>query len=264
MKYKIFVCSSSGIEYISHSPLIRSIPLELKPSNIESYYENDLDFNLFYARAHLDKKMNLVVKKRTVEDIKNIILPYKNDETNIYILLSGFYNDDDCKELSSDKLFVFRYNLYGYTLAHMALMLEKSIKRKADYIYADLNYIKDNTFSLYLKPKNELEYFYDNDTKKEIISSLSNSLFSCIDQGNYNSKISNELYNNYLNRILSANKDNHFFIEYTNSNSLYLNYFLELLNNSFVDIPIDMIQISPSFSSLLNENAIGIGYIKKE
>lgn len=264
MKYKIFVCSSSGIEFISHSSSIKAIPLELKPSNIEKYYESDINSDLFYSRARLDKKMNLIVNKRSTSDIKNIISQYENEETNIYILLSGFYNEDDKNALSSDKVFVYQYNLYGYTLAKMAISLEKSIKRKADYIYADMNYIKDNTFVFYTNPKVDKEYFYNTNTKNEIINNLSNSLHSYIDQGKYNIKVTNTTYNEYLNKLLNENKESHFFIEYTSSNSLYIKYYLELLQNSFPDTSIDLIQISPSFSSLLNENAIGVGYIKKE
>lgn len=262
MKYKIFVCSSSGIEYLLHSSAIKSIPLELKTSNIEKYYESELDYNLFYSRAHLDKKMKLNVNKRTIDDIKDLISQYTNEETNIYILLSGFYNKDDAMALKNDNVFAFQYDLYGYVLSRMAITLEKSLKKNIDDLYLDMNSIKDRAFMIYSTPKKDMEFFYNDEKKKEISAIISNNLYSYIDKGIYNTKIINGSYNSYINRICSKEED--FIIEYTNSNSLYVKYFEEILINFFPEISIKKIQISPSFSFILNENAIGVGYIKNE
>ena len=160
MKYKIFVCSSSGIEFLLQSSAIKSIPLELKTSNIEKYYENELDYNLFYSRAHLDKKMKLNVNKRTIDDIKDLISQYTNEETNIYILLSGFYNKEDAMALKNDNVFAFQYDLYGYVLSRMAITLEKTLKKNIDDLYLDMNSIKDRTFMIYSTPKKDMEFFY--------------------------------------------------------------------------------------------------------
>ena len=140
MNYRIYVCSSSGINNISHPSTIKSIPLILEPSLLESYLENnELNIDMFYTRARFDKRFQRKVEKRSTEEINEIIKKDKMDNMKIYILLSKFYSFEDANLLSNDNVYAFSYDLYGNALMSMALSLNNSIMNNHENIFSDLN-----------------------------------------------------------------------------------------------------------------------------
>lgn len=266
MEYKIFVCSSSGIDLVSHSNTISSIPINLSPSNIESYKENvDLKSDYYYVRRLFDKKIDTKVEKQSTNSINEIINKYKNKEMDIYILLSGYYDDIDSQALSVDNVYAFNYNVYGYTLLSMALALDEALKNREENPFIKLHSRLNNSKAVYLLPKKELIFRLNkNDLEIDIKKNLSNEAF-IIEDGDFIKKDDIDDIIKYIEYI-NASEDNYEIVmEYIDSTSLYLNYFENLILELRPYLKkIKKIQIAPSFSSLLNKYSFGITFIKLE
>ncbi len=263
MNYRIYICSSSGINNISHPPTIKSIPLILEPSLIEQYYENsDLNNEMFITRARLDNRYKKNVKKRSIKEIKEIIKKDIENKMTVYILLSKYYSDEDSDLLSNDNVFAFNYDLYGNALISMALSLDNAISNNYEKIYDNMNIIKNSYYSIYFSPKNDIEcqrHYKNIEDEINILFDKADA-FQIID-GEFNSIIANNDY--LLNEIDIIGIDN-IYIEYTNQYSNYLNYLENLILAKNPKAVIKKIQISPSFFNIIGENAIGVGYIKNE
>ena len=264
MNYRIYICSSSGINNISHPSTIKSIPLLLQPSLIENYYENnELNIDMFYTRVKFDKRYKKKVNKRSVEEINEIIKKDKENNMNIYILLSKYYTDEDANELSIDNVYAFRYNLYGNALISMAMALNNAIANNDEKIYDGLNNIKNNYYAFYLEPNRDIEYKKkDFHTENEIFNALNKAKCYQISNGEFNYINSN--FNKLINPILNTRDKVKFFIEYVNQNSNYISYIENLIISKNPMAVVKRIQISPSFFNIIGENAIGVGYKKNE
>lgn len=264
MNYRIYVCSSSGINNISHPSTIKSIPLILEPSLIESYYDNgDLNIDMFYTRAKFDKRYQRKVKKRNIDEINEIIKKDKENKMTIYILLSKYYSDEDANALSCDNVFAFNYNLYGNTLISMALALNNAIQNDNEKIFDDLNKVKNKYYSFYLSPKRDIEFKKnDYNTENEIVSVFNKAKCYQITKGEFSSINSN--FDKLINPILETKDKIKIFIEYVNQNSNYISYIEKLILSKNPNAVVKRIQISPSFFNIIGENAIGVGYKKNE
>lgn len=262
MNYRIYVCSSSGINNISHPSTIKSISLILEPSFLESYLENnELNIDMFYTRARFDRRYQRKVKKRSTEEINEIIKKDKMDNMKIYILLSKFYSLEDANELSNDNVYAFSYDLYGNALMSMALSLNNSIMNNHENIFSDLNNDKNNYYSFYISLKNDMEYKKnDYNIENEIVKSLKKAKYYQISNGEFTSINSN--FDSLINPILNTKNKVKVFIEYVNQKSNYISYIEKMILSKNPMAVIKKIQISPSFFNIIGEKAIGVGYKK--
>lgn len=280
MKTKIFVFSSSGLDYISHVPQITVIPDVITSMYNEDYYEgNELTPLQHYERLRNDKYYNPTISTVDSDYVNELI---DTALANSYDRFVFFINDNDIvnyspcvSKISEERreldITILRINALSYPLAHLVIEVEKKLRanENLDEIISFVNSYR-NSFKIYFyAPKeNVLPSVKRIDFDDDVIASSTYGKVFLYD-GNLielkkDIKESNleMLLNNYVNDV----KDSKVipFLLYTNKYSLYN----EVLERKLLSIyprikSIKSFQVPIMLGSKVGNNAIGIGFVKK-
>ncbi|MBE6137314.1 MAG: hypothetical protein E7176_02840 [Erysipelotrichaceae bacterium] len=273
MKTKIFVCSNSAIDYVSHNSNISPIPVRIIFSD-EEQYEDYIDFSTdaFYNRIRLDKKARVRTEFKNYSDISDsiqkakkqgyeqvlFIIPPK-DFSNLYVSISIAISENKdilCHIYNADTIL--------YPLAYMAIEANNMFTKGAslDDVIKRLDFINKNHFICFFTHKyNESRLAFNKNYKKGKVKVLENGELVTLE---------NERglpgYKKLL-KLLDIEYDDREiipFLLYTSKSSRYV----ELLEEDLLAInpifkKLKMFPIAPAIGYQLGPNTIGVGFIYK-
>ncbi|MBR6072584.1 MAG: DegV family protein [Acholeplasmatales bacterium] len=280
IKTKIFVFSSSGLDYVTHNPQVEVIPDIIKSFYDEIYYEgSELDTIQFYDRARYDRHFNpeiLPCDLNTIFERMDNAISNKYERFIFLVNTNGIIDysneiEEVLRKYSEYDITPIEINALSYPLAQLAIDCEKISK-----VTDNVNEIKDfvekykNSFKIYFySPKENVlpsirRIDFDEDV---IVSSKDGKLF--VYDGELN-EIKRNVQESYLEKMLSEysteieNEKVVPFILYTNRNSIYNDIFERVLLNKFPRLKsIKRAPIPAILGVKVGLNAIGLGYIKK-
>ncbi len=280
MKTKIFVFSSSGLDYISHVPQITVIPDVITSMYGEVYYEgNELTPIQCFERMRNDKYFNptpSVVDSNYIEKQINSAL------SNSYDRFIFLVNDNDIVNYSKSvatvveerrelDITVLRVNALSYPLAHLAIEVEKMVRanENLDDVISYVNSYRDSFKIYFYSPKeNVLPSIKRIDFDDDVISSSTYGKVFLYD-GNLN-EMKRDLKESNLEMMIKHYVEDVTdskvipFLLYSNKYSLYN----EVLERKLLAIyprikSIKTFQVPIVLGSKVGHNAVGIGFVKK-
>ena len=280
IKTKVFVFSSSGLDYITHNQQVGVIPDIIKSFYDEIYYEgSELDTIQFYDRARYDRHFNPEILPCDLDTIYEIM---DNAIGNKYERFIFLVNDNEIVDYSPEiEQVIKKYDKYevieikvdaiSYPLAQLAIDCEKIIKAtdSVEKVASYVNSYKDAFKIYFYSPKeNVLPSMRRIDFDDDVIASSKDGKLFVYD-GTI-TEIKRNVQESYLERLLEefsneVTRDKVVpFILYTNRNSIYNDIFERVLINKFPRLKgIKKAPIPAVLGVKVGLNAIGLGYIKK-
>ena len=277
MKTKIFVCSNSGIDYISHSKNISSLPVTIK-FNAEEEYIDYLDAisDAYYNRVKHSKMkptIHPIKKDRVVEMLENTInAQYKHA---LFILSSEeFIQIEDivleAAEGLNISIDIIKTNAISYPLASMTIEADKMLNKQNKRMKTVENRIREleDNYTIYIYSTDKAAKTINGNMlfEEEIVAPAENGdIF--IFNGQL-SKVDKKLKLKFDDMISMFNKDigNEDvmpFILYNTKDSLYNDLLEEELLNIFGNLRyIKKYPIPPGVGNKFGVNTCMIGFIK--
>lgn len=269
MKTKIFVCSNSAIDYVTHDSNIEAIPVILSFSNEEKYEDYlDISTEAFYNRICVDKKAKAKpifqnyskisehideAKKKGYEQVLFILS--SKEFANLYVstmIAVSEHKDINC--------YIYNANTVSYPLVYMAQEASKMFKNSSTYeeVFARLEDIRLNHQMLF--------YVHKNDAAK---TAIKNGKLYTIKDGElvlFPKEKGFTSYEQLVNIYSNINNSDEIipFLLYSSKTNILIELVLDLL----IDInpnykKMKSYPIAPGVGIKMGNNIIGLGYIKK-
>lgn len=280
MKIKILTSSSSGLDYIPHPNSISIIHDIIKYSDDELYKDYiELKSEAFYNKLKYDKKNHPEVLPAPKEEIRAMLDEALEEYDDVIIILPAIgivdYSDNvnDAIIGLEKKVKVINSNLVGYSLANMALEVDKAIKAKDDLDGVVLSYSKSDreTATFFYAPLKDFVIAYDEDVMdvqffkhdtKGLIYELNCSTLIQLKVHDGNHQIQ-EIFKRYL-KALGDSKGIPYIL-YSSEFSQYNNYMSLKFLSLYTKIKkVKSFPLPPSIGAKIGANVIGIGFVKKQ
>lgn len=280
IKTKVFVFSSSGLDYLPHGSQISAIPDIIKSFYGEIYYDSiELDTIQFYDRARFDKYFLPEYESTSVEKIEEYIDNAISNKYERFIFLVN-YNDvmdytgvlnEVITKYDKYEIYLLKINALAYPLAQLAIDVEKII-RSTDNIDEVIDYVNkyQESFKIFFySPKeNILPSIKRIDFDDDVISSSNNGKLMMYD-GNL-VDVKRNIQDSYIQRMLDSylkeiEGEKVFpFILYTNKDSIYNDILERKLMNIFPRIKnIKKFPVPVALGIKVGYNTVGLGFVKK-
>lgn len=272
MKTKIFVCSNSGIDYISHDNNISAIPVIIHFTDEEEYEDYiDVSYEAFYNRMRYSNPSLLETKFQTYNKINEYIAKAKEDgyEQILFLLSSNEFSNlyipvTISKHENEDiPIYIYESNTCAYPLAYMALTANNFFLngKSIDDVYYALDLIKKNHRLLFFIPEYTNEYsskFYKK-YKNGVIFNIENGKIVAIDNTKKISDI-DFLYAIFKEEV--EGMDANVFFQFTDKNTKYLPLMHEMLDD--LDMGFKKVKsypLAPAVGYKFGLNTLCIGYV---
>ncbi|MCR5112375.1 MAG: DegV family protein [Acholeplasmatales bacterium] len=279
MKTKIFVSSSSGLDYISHAPTISVLPDRIVFSSVEEYEDYaELKAPEFYTRLKYDNEAKPKILAAQYDSINKMIdqaLKYKYEA---FVVILNKFDDkyyDVIKKIIEKRpeinLTIIGTSLLSYPLALGAIAADKMIK--AGKTYPEVEQMlanRSDTFGIYFFSPDEdilpsiMKIEYDEDI--ELSGTNANSYIA--DQNGITLVKKNKKvypYQQLIRLFFDAIKDKETepFILCTDEYSMYAKTMEKRLESEYPGKEIKKYYLTPEFGCQLGCNVVAVGYTEK-
>ena len=274
MKTKIFVCSNSGIDYVTHSKNISAIPIIISFSKEEKYDDFiDMNSESFYNRITYDSSAHLSFEYQNYAKINEYIEIAQKEgyEQFLFILSAQEFCDlfvpvsIAVSDLADVQYKIFDSNSACFPLAYMAIMADEMFNngKTMDEVVVFLEHVKKNHHIFLFDPSYDYQY------GQKITQKIASGKLYEIDDGRIlsvkKSKNNQSLLSLFqIYETETEDSDVIPFILYMTKSSAYLPIIEEKLYKITPSAKkIKSYPIPAIIGSKIGLNSIGVGYIVK-
>lgn len=273
MKCKIFITNRSGIDNISHSKDIVTIPYSYEFQENVIFTNKDLTPEAIYLRERLDESFNAKLVPISKDEIKEMIDSLIKNQYDSFVFILNeedkLYQEyiEEIKKEYAIKFLVYVSRLVSFSLSSIALELVKKIdsfndledvnkfltekENKTSTWYFSLEKDYSNTVnitSIFNSKKKPIVKYYKND-----ISGIEQLEFKTIDM----------FFKEYFSSIKNIKQIP--FIIYTSKYSVFYDYLFDLLNKVYPELKKVNAYVLPVEEGItLGFNSFGLGYIEAD
>jgi len=273
MKTKILVSSDSGIDYMSHSYSISSIPSMIKFFEIETYFDYiDITSEKFFNRLKYDTKVKPEIMPMQLDYLRNDINVALESYDNVLIVVSDLLDYsltfNFLKDEYGKKIDFYVTPATGFVLSTMVIEADKALKEEKTIKEAIkvMENIYNNSAMLLLNPQIDIS-ISENVNEEKRVEEKRKGKINIVTSAGSKEIIDKDrdfvvaLIKNYLDLI--GNENVLPYIMYSSSYS----YYLKLLESKLLIIhkrykTIKKIPISPNLGMKYGKNVIAIGFIR--